>query len=306
MPPASWPRWRRSHQQRAAQPGAVVEREHERRPVDPGRPEGGRERAGVGEGMAAAVGRVDRRAVRSCLRVEVDGAGDVALVVGGAGAAVDERIDHSAPRGGDGEARARRAPGTAARAAAAQAAAIVGPDDHGRPRAGERRAARARRRLGADGSSDGDGAVRLVQPVVERRREQLGVRRRGARAEQRGARGVNAASACGTTAGSAPRDASVDVRVARHDGDGCERQRVGDPRDPAVPGQRHAADERGGEVVGVGSSSSASASSSSASRPARRRAARARSPPRDEPSPRSSGIRLRKRNRLPAGSASSA
>ena len=147
-------------------------------------------------------------------------------------------------------------------------------------------------------------AVRLVQPVVERGREELGVAGRDRGAEQRGLRARGGGLAVrARVAGRRPREASVVHALARDDDDRRERQVVGDPRGarpvPLRQLRQTPPRQRGREVVGVPlerqpereqlvARGSRPATASPATRPAAIVAA-------DEPSPRSSGIRLTKR-----------
>ena len=191
MPHASWPRWRSSHQQRAAQPVPVVVGEDERVVAD-ARPRRRPRRAcsGSGSGWRPPTRRIVGRRGEVALGVEVHGAGHVARLVLGARAAVDEHGAHSAPRGGDASASTSCSGKRCAERARA-AVGIVRPDDHGRPGAGERRAARSRAAGSArTASSVGDGRYgscsRSSSAAAKSAASPVG----GARAEQRGAPGV--------------------------------------------------------------------------------------------------------------------
>ncbi len=112
---------------------AVVVGEHERPGVDPGAGEDLCEPRVVRQRVAATDGgiRPDRREV--CLRVEVDGAGDVARLVRGPGPDVHEHDVHRAPRGATSSSTTswsgNRALRSAAQAARSETHAItVGPE----------------------------------------------------------------------------------------------------------------------------------------------------------------------------------
>ena len=200
--------------------------------------------------MAATVGRIgaDRREVG--LRVEVDGPGNVPRLVVLPRPHVDEHDAHRAPRGAMSSSRISWSGKRSPEVGGARSA-VRGPGDHGRPRSRQRRAAAAGGRRGADRGERLGRAVRLVEPVAERGREERRIAARRAGAEQRRparargrlvvghGRGQRLAGALGR--GSLPGD----------DGDRGERQPLGDPRDPPVPREREPAEERRGEVVGV-------------------------------------------------------
>ena len=157
-------------------------------------------------------------------------------------------------------------------------------------------------------SSSGRGPVGLVQPVVERRREQSSASPRGdPGAEQRGARDVER----GVRVRRPRREARAAPRPSApappgSTATGVERQRVGDPGDPPVPRQAGAAGEAGGEVVGVALERRRRGRAA----PRRRAPAPSSSPPRPcpsaivaalEPSPRARGIRSVHSNDSPSG-----
>ena len=115
-----------------------------------------------------------------------------------------------------------------------------------------------------------------------------------------------AASSWGTVAGSVLRELSVDVRSLGTTATAASGSRSAiraiRPSQESVSPPRSAAARLsacGSSVIPTASSSSALASGAAATRPSAIAAA-------DEPSPRSSGIRLMKRKCFPAGSASSA
>ena len=200
--------------------------------------------------MAAADGRIGRRGGEHRLRVEVDGAGNVPGLVGVARPAVDEAHAHSAPRGETASSSTSWS-GKRARQGGRAGRRVVGPDDHGRAGAGERRAARA---LAGGRPAPPPGRRRpvgLVQAVVEPRREEVGVARRPRRprAAPRGRRSPRRRRA-GPSRKRAARGLGGRP-LARDERDRRERERLGDARDAALPGERDPADERGGEVVGV-------------------------------------------------------
>ena len=116
-----------------------------------------------------------------------------------------------------------------------------------------------------------------------------------------------AASECGTVAGSAPRELAVDVRYVG------SRRRASSGRLSAIRAIRPSHEsvsppsQRRGEVVRVGLELAPGRAAPPRGAAPREAAASPRAiAAADEPSPRSSGIRLRKRKRFPAGSASSA
>ncbi len=90
-----------------------------------------------------------------------------------------------------------------------------------------------------------------MQPVVEAGREEPGIRPGRARREEGGPRGVR--RRVGVRNRRWQRAARrLRLRpLARHEGHGRQRKALRDARDAALPGQRDAADERRGQVVGV-------------------------------------------------------
>src|SRR5438067_376339 len=112
----------------------------------------------------------------------------------------------------------------------------TGPDDHGRAGARERRAEGAAGKRSTDLLEE-RRAVRLVQPVRERRREELGGARREPGAEDRGAAGGEGGVAVRNLGGKGgPR--LEGVRPLFWDqGDRDGRDAFGDAGDPPVPGE---------------------------------------------------------------------
>ena len=141
--------------------------------------------------------------------------------------------------------------GNRSRRSAAQAATVGGPGDHGRPRPRQRRAAAAGRRRGADHVERLGRAVRLVEPVAERCREERRIAACRAGAEQRRSARTRCRLVVGHRRGERLAGALGRGALPGDDGDGGERQPLGDPRDPPVPGEREPAEECGGEVVCV-------------------------------------------------------
>ena len=144
-----------------------------------------------------------------------------------------------------------------------------------------------------------------MQPVIERGGEQVGVAARSSGPEQ----GRAACARCGFGVRDGRRQRSARGLGRRSsggdDGDRRERELLGDPGDLPVPREGETTEERGSQVVGVRLERqpgrqqllALAASGAAATSPSAIAAA-------EEPSPRSSGIRLTKRKRFPAGSAS--
>ena len=283
-PAASWPTWRSSHQQRAAQPEPSSSASTNEAGADPGAREDLLELRVVRQRMApsdrgvgpdrrevASRGRGGRR--RGCGRRRRPSRGRTST-----------RTTLTArPCGATSSARPRD-PGSGSRSSARRArrastqAITVGPEP------GQRRAGAARR-AGRRGSSSSSARrpVRLVQPVVQRGGEERSRRRSPRPAPSSAARpALAAASACGTVGGKrlrgSSRSRSARCGITRH---GVERQALGDPGDPPVPGEREAAEQRCREVVGVGLEREPGREELLGARvPARRRRGRARSPQR--------------------------
>ena len=198
--------------------------------------------------------------------------------------------------------------------------ALLGPDDTDGPGAGERHAGRAgggsRAQLGEERRVGRRGRARAARSWNDVG-EQLGVARGDRGAEQRRrARRRRPRRRGGRTPAAASATARVFTRVVGDDDDRGERQ-VGRRREPragrrrcARSGRRRRAARRRGcrrgpRAAGPSSSSSSAASVAARGR-ARRRRARRRRVAADEPSPRSSGMRLTKRKRCPSSGATSA
>ena len=307
VPARSWPRWRSSHQHRAAQPEPSSSARTSRDGPTPTRAEGLLELLDVRQRVASSDGGVgpDRR------EVEPPGRGGRRRGCGPrrtrpAAARRSARSSRRAPRGATSSSSTRWS-GKSALIAATQPSAIGDPRDHRRARARERRARGTRAaglarttsstsegRYGSWSQSSSAAANSVASPLA-------------APAPSRAARpALAAASACGTVAGSAPRDALVDVRelgmMAIAASGSVSAIRAIFPSQARVRPPRSAAPRLsacGSSVSPAASSSSGLASGAAATSPSAIAAA-------DEPSPRSSGIAFRTGSCLPAGSARSA
>ena len=91
----------------------------------------------------------------------------------------------------------------------------------------------------------------LVQAIVERMGEELGVAEGDRGAEQGGPPDGRGGILVGHDDGQGAARGGGGGALPRNDCDGRERERVGDARRRAVPGKRHAPGERGRKVVGV-------------------------------------------------------
>ena len=302
-PASSWPTWRSSHQQRAAQPEPSSSASTNDRGPIPAAPKTLLQLGGVRQRMPTAVSR--HRAVprgRSRCRDERRRGGARRLRI--TQAHVDEDDAHSAPRG----VTSRRSTGWSGKRSAELAGAAragsapsdtVGPEpdsvapEHSHP-------GRCARMASSRGSKG--GTARAAGHPAPPRRASHPARR--PRAEKRRPPGARSGLECGTVAGSvAGLGRRPLVRDHRH---GRKRQRLGDPRDPSVPGEHEPAEQRRGEVVRVGSSFSPTARSSSA----RGLGSRGGEPERDRrgrrAEPALERIRLTNANLFPEGSARSA